>query len=328
MEVWLRYDLRSPGFGASTPELVSVSLDQLAWAEDNGFDTVQLSEHHGFADGYNPSPLVLGGAVAARTSRIRLNPPLILPLHDPVRLAEDCCVLDNISGGRLDITVVAGYIPTDFDMYGVALADRGRLLDAKLEVLTRAFRGEPFEYEGRRGTITPRPVQPGGPRIFIGGSIMATARRAARYGHGYYPMDQSPKYLEEYRRACAELGKEPGKLLLYSPVLFFHVSEDPDAAWARIAPHALHEANEYAEAARSVGQMSPFPAAMDADALRATGAYQVMTPEECVAYARAERDAGRYLTMTPLMGGMPPDLGWESLELFAARVLPALEADG
>jgi len=327
MEIWLRYDLRSPKFGTPTKTIISVALEQAAWADSRGFHTVQLSEHHGYVDNYNPSPLVLGGAVAAVTSKLRINPPLILPLHDPIRLAEDCCVLDNISNGRLDITAILGYMPGDFAMYGVSLGDRSRLAVRSLEVLAVAFSGRPFDFEGRKGCVTPLPIQPGGPPIYVGGSVMATARRAAKYGQGYYPMNPDEKFVTEYRRACAELGKSPGKVLRYSPALFVHVAEDPDAAWAKIAPHAMHESNSYAKGAQATGEMNPFPAAENPEALRKTGAYLVLTPSQCLDYARRERQAGRFITLVPMMGGLAPDLAWSSLELFGNEVLPTLLAE-
>ena len=84
-------------------------LEQAAWAEEHGFVSIVLSEHHGSDDGYLPSPLVAAGAVAARTSRVMIGiAALIAPLHDPVRLAEDLAVLDLLSRGRLFVIIGAG----------------------------------------------------------------------------------------------------------------------------------------------------------------------------------------------------------------------------
>ena len=102
MELTLTYDLRAPDFGASRNALYRAALDQVAWADELGFDVVGLGEHHGSADGYNPSPLPLACAMAARTKRIKLRTSVLLaPLYDLVKLAEDAAITQVISDGRL-----------------------------------------------------------------------------------------------------------------------------------------------------------------------------------------------------------------------------------
>jgi len=236
-------------------------------------------------------------------------------------------MLDNISRGRLDITIGIGYVPSEFDMFGVAISDRARLVEAKLDVLRRAFAGEHFEYCGRKIHVTPPPVQKLGPRLFIGGSVIATARRAAHLGDGYYPMEYRADFVSEYHRCCAELGKPPGRVINSTGPRFIHVADDPESVWPKIAPHALHESNSYAAAAKVLGQISPFQQADDAAALRATNTYLVLTPAECLAFAREQRDAGRHLTLAPMIAGLDPALAWESLELFADKVIPQLLQD-
>jgi hypothetical protein len=98
------------------------------------------------------------------------------------------------------------------------------------------------------------------------------------------------------------------------------VADDPDRAWARIAPHALHETNSYGAWLASADALGPYRSSDDADALRASGDYLVLTPDECVATVRGTGS----LLLHPLMGGLDPDLAWESLELVAAKVIPRL----
>ncbi len=105
--------------------------------------------------------------------------------------------------------------------------------------------------------------------------------------------------------------------------MFLHVAEDPEAAWAEIAPHALHEMNAYGEWMHDTGTAGPYQPTRDAETLRQTGAYRVVTPEECLELARALGSDG-VLILHPLMGGLAPELGWSSLELFASKVLPEL----
>ena len=112
----LRYDLRRAPFASATSaDLVATALDQCEWADRLGFATVTLSEHHGSPDGYLPSPLVFGAAIAARTRNLRLViAALIAPLHDPIRLAEDVAVLDVLSNGRVIPVVSGGYVESEF----------------------------------------------------------------------------------------------------------------------------------------------------------------------------------------------------------------------
>lgn len=325
VQIWLRYDLRSPSIGIGSVALAAAAIEQVAWADDKGFHTIQLPEHHCSEDDYNPSPLVLGAAMASRTSKLRIQPSaIILPLHDPIRIAEDCCVVDIISNGRLDVTIGLGYVPDEFDMFGIPLSERGQILDKKLAALKQAFTGETFEYEGRKVKVTPPPVQKGGPRLFIGGSVKATARRAAQYGDGYYPMFVEPELVAEYHRLCAEAGKEPGPIINGAGPKGIYVARDPDRAWAKIGPHALHEANGYAEFAAKLGQRTSFRAAENPDALRASGDYRVLTPEEAVIFFREQESLGRHVTVAPLVAGLDPDVAWESLELIASEVIPVV----
>ena len=123
MELTIVYDMRAPEFGAPAPELYAAALDQVAWADDLGFDVVGLGEHHAAQDGYNPSPLVLAAAMGARSQRVRLRTSVLLaPLYDPIKLAEDAAVTQLATGGRLLLGIGAGYRPAEFAMFGRELS--------------------------------------------------------------------------------------------------------------------------------------------------------------------------------------------------------------
>jgi alkanesulfonate monooxygenase SsuD/methylene tetrahydromethanopterin reductase-like flavin-dependent oxidoreductase (luciferase family) len=317
----LRYDMRAPAFGAPADALYRAALEQCAWAEDHGFLMATVSEHHGSDDGYCPSPLVMAAAIAGRTRQLRiLIAALVLPLYDPLRLAEDLAVLDLASGGRVDLILGAGYRPEELAMFDRPMGERAALLEEGIAVLRSAWTGEEFEYRGRRVRVTPRPGRTQGPGLLLGGSTPAGARRAARLGDGFVPVDAS--LWPHYADACRALGKEPGTAPAVDGPRFIHVADDPDEAWARIAPHALHETNSYGAWLASADALGPYTSTEDADDLRARGEYLVLTPDECAARAR---ETGSLL-LHPLMGGLDPDLAWESLELVAAKVIPALSS--
>jgi len=318
--IGLRYDLRVPPFATVThAEQYAACLDQSAWAEEHGFDFVALSEHHGVEDGFMPAPLTLAGAIAGRTRRLAINVAAILvPLHDPVRLAEQLATLDLVSGSRVSVVAGLGYRPEEFAMAGVDRTQRGRLLEEYVGVMRKAWTGEPFEWRGRTVRVTPRPRTP--PMILIGGSTEAAARRAARLRAGFFPAIGDPHLADVYREECRRLGFDGGFASLPRGPGFVHVSDDPERDWARIGPHALYDAQTY-DAWQTPGQRSAVHvAAKTVDDVRRSGVYRVVNPEEC---ARLAEETGQVL-LHPLMGGMPPALGWESLGLFAKKVLPRI----
>ena len=106
----IRFDLRVPEISPTTHAAqYAACLEMCEWAERNGFMAATLSEHHGTDDGYLPAPLPFV-AILARTNQIAVTvAAVILPLHDPVRIAEECAVIDNVAPGRLALVVANGY---------------------------------------------------------------------------------------------------------------------------------------------------------------------------------------------------------------------------
>jgi alkanesulfonate monooxygenase SsuD/methylene tetrahydromethanopterin reductase-like flavin-dependent oxidoreductase (luciferase family) len=324
MQLALRYDMRAPAIGASAEDLYAASLDQCAWADEVGFETVYLAEHHGAEDGYCASPIVQAAAIAARTSRMRIHfSAIIAVLHNPLRLAEDLATVDIISHGRIDMTFGIGYRLHEYAMFGVEKSKRVPILEETIEILHKAWTGEPFEYRGQTVMIRPTPVQKPRPRIFIGGSTEASAKRAARIGDNYLPAGAEGLY-EIYQEARRELGLPPNTPPGPKGPLFLFVTEDPERAWATVAPHVLYTSNSNAEWAkeRGVGSTLYIPAEGIED-LKKSPVFEVVTPDECIELA-TKLGPDAELIFQPLMGGMPPEIGWSSLELFTSAVLPRL----
>ena len=319
----MRFDLRAPESGAPIGDLYGAAVEMAEWGDQNGCVAAIVSEHHGSPDGYLPSPLLLASALAARTRKLPIQvAALLVPLHDPIELAEQMAVLDILSGGRVSYVCAIGYRPEEYALFGREMKDRGRRLEVCVEAMRRAWSGEAFEFEGRPVRVTPTPTTRGGPMLMMGGSRPAAVRRAARLGMGMLTQGGGPELQEIYQQACKEAGKKPGTFINpgSGTVTSAFLSEDPDQSWREIGPHLLHDARMYAEWMGDAASASK-SVALDVDALRAeNGAYRIFTPDEAVAYIRQR---GVLLTH-PLCGGLPPDLAWPSLELLAEKVLPAL----
>lgn len=319
------FDMRAPAFGTPASELYASALDMAAFADDIGISRIGVMEHHASDDGYLPSPFVLGGGIAARTTHCRLTlGAVILPLHDPIEVAEQIAVLDLMSNGRLEVIFGAGYVPAEFALYNVSLKDRAKLLDQGIDIILRALRGERFEADGRQVFVRPLPIQAPEDLILIGGGVEASAKRAARFGLGFAPIRRD--LLAVYETECRNRGITPGRQ--YGPShqlpINIHLAENPDEAWEYIKDHALHVASAYAKwADQEPDSNSPFKGLLTHEALHASGLFAVWTPDELVAKAAlVEHDCT--LGFMPLLGGLAPEQGWKSLELLK-KTLPRLK---
>lgn len=318
--VGIRFDLRVPSFAKTThAEMYRACLDQSEWADRLGLDIIVLSEHHGVEDGFMSSPVTLAAAIAGRTRTIQINIAAVLvPLHDPVRLAEQLATAALVSGGRIGFVASLGYRAEEFEMAGVDRKRRGTLLEEAVEVMRRAWTGQPFEWRGRTVRVTPAPPSP--PMILVGGSTEKAARRAAKLRAGFFPAIGDQRLADLYAAECARLGFRGGFVSMPNGPGFVHVSEDPERDWQRIAPHVLHDVRTYAAWQTPDQRSQMHVEGHTLDDVKRSGAYAVLTPDETVKLAA---ETGRVI-LHPLMGGIDPALGWESLKLFEEKVLPRI----
>jgi alkanesulfonate monooxygenase SsuD/methylene tetrahydromethanopterin reductase-like flavin-dependent oxidoreductase (luciferase family) len=318
----LSFDMRAPDFGTPAAEIYAEALDMVEYCDSHGMDYTVVMEHHGTKDNYLPTPFVMGAAAAARSKRMRITlGAVILPLHDPVEVAEQIAVLDLISNGRVDVVFGAGYVRSEFDMFRASLHERGKALDTGVPLIQRALSGERFTADGREIFIRPLSVQKPHPPFFMGGGVAATARRAARFGAGLWPLN--PDVIALYRDECAKLGCRPGRIIFNIGMI--HVTNDPDKTWAQVAPHILHYTQAYAELTEGASSSSPFQGMTTLEAVKAAGIYRVVTPDECVKMCAEADTMGADFGLAPLIAGLDPKVGWESLELFFDKVLPRVK---
>lgn len=316
--------------GVSSESLYRIALEQAAWCDARGLTEMWTSEHHD--NNEVSSPMAFCAAVGAVTKRARLMVGCsLLPLQDPVRLAEDIILADLVSEGRMEVIMGLGYVPEEYAMYGTSAATRGKDSDEKLPVLLACLEGREFEYRGRHGRLHVPPYQKPRPPVLVGGGVEASARRAARFGDGFAPVptDNPEALYALYRSECEKLGREPGPIILPNEPLFVHVAEDPERDWAIIGPHLMDETNIYSRRVnagdtRSVGYTTVKKKLTDVSVVRQMKHYQIVTPEECIAIARALPD-GANLNMKPLRMAPDIDIGWSGLELFVNKVLPHID---
>jgi alkanesulfonate monooxygenase SsuD/methylene tetrahydromethanopterin reductase-like flavin-dependent oxidoreductase (luciferase family) len=285
-----------------------------AWADERGCASIVVSEHHASEDGYLPSPFVLAAAIAAVTS----NTPIVvaaalLPLHDPVRLAEDLITLDHLSEGRAMVVLGLGYRPQEYELYGVDFSRRGREADDRLgrllEVLDDAREGK------KTPRVTPAPFTRPMPMLAWGGRTKAAARRAGRHGLGFFAQTNTPGLEDAYREATRDAGHEPGLCMLADPAtpMIVFVADDLDAGWREVGPSMLVDAISYREWNEAAGTMDgtvSLSRGRTVDELRAEqGAHRVVTSEGAVALVREHGPLGLH----PLCGGLDPQIAWPYL---------------
>jgi alkanesulfonate monooxygenase SsuD/methylene tetrahydromethanopterin reductase-like flavin-dependent oxidoreductase (luciferase family) len=331
----LFFDLRSCPGGATQTQLATAAIEMCRWADAQpGLATsVGFPEHHGAVDGYLSAPLVMASAVAGATREMNITVILLIPFYEPIRLAEDLAVLDLVSRGRVTVVAAAGYVPYEFQMFDVDPATRGRRLEETVNFLKAAWQGEELEFQGRRVRVTPRPFQDARPVIMMAGSSKAAARRAARIADGFWPTT-NPELMTYYRSELEKMGVDPGPPPQPPGPMqtLVAVAEDPDAVWEKVGEFCAYEINAYAQWQQegfpttdkvdaAFGEHNPYRAVTDLDALRQSGRYLVLSPEECVAWAAAQDGQ---LTINPLTGGIDPTLAWESLRVIESAVLPHL----
>ena len=228
-------------------------VDLVRLAETLGFDSAWVSEHHGSSDGYLPSLLPMLAAFAATTDRIALGTGVMLtPFHDPLRLAEDAAVVDQISGGRLILGLGLAWRDEEFRMFNQEPGERVRRTADTVEILRRAWTGERFSFEGKayrydRVKITPRPAQDPGPPIYLGGFTETAVRRAGRIGDGYIRsrggIDGAKELLALAEDGARSAGKDPSAMG-YAQLHNAFVWDEGDA-WEVVRAGAAHQIGVY-----------------------------------------------------------------------------------
>ena len=322
----MRFDMRAPG---KTPVQIAdqyqTAIEMARWADDKGCVGIGLSEHHCAEDGYTPSPFMLASAMATVTKKVPiLVAAALLPMYDPVRMAEDMIMLDYLSRGRVTFVLGIGYRPVEYELYGLDYAKRGAMAEEKLTKLLAVLKAASDARTMPR--VTPAPFTRGRPNIAYGGATLAAARRAGHHGLGFFAQTNTPGLGEAYAAAAREKGFEPGLCILPSPEMpsIVFVNSDVDQGWKEVGPYMLVDAVSYAEwnkdAQRATVSLSK---GRTVEALRGErGAHRVVNIAEAVDLVKRWGRVGLH----PLCGGCPPELAWTYLRRVVDEVMPAVLA--
>jgi hypothetical protein len=328
----LFYDFRNPtAWQRPYPQIYGEIFEQIRWADQHGFDNVWLSEHHLVEDGYATSILPIASAIAVQTKTIRIGSAiLILPLHNPIRVAEDAATVDVISGGRFELGVSLGYNKDENISFGIPLNERGRRVNEELVIIRGLLDGETVNFKGKYYEVTnaklaPMTVQNPRLPIWVGGFTPHGTQRAAKYADGFMAVGGPTKELfDSYVAALQTLGKPTTHLRLAGGFFWLIPAVDPEKSWLEAAPHVMYQLNSYAEWFEKSG-FPILPHIRDIDHLRQTGILNVVDVDTCIAMIRGFTSAvplTHYYSFT-LPPGLPTSWIQPHLELFANKVIPA-----
>ena len=336
MKFGLVYDFRNPEpWRRPWADFYAETLDHVAAVESMGFDTVWLTEHHFVKDGYLPSVLTMAAAVAGRTSRVTIGAGsvMLLPLHDPLRVAEDAAVVDILSRGRLRMGFGIGYVEEEFEAFGVTRSARAPLLEESIEIIRKAWRPEPIRHTGTRWQLPevdvhPKPLQEGGPQIYIGGRAETPIRRAARIGDGAII---DARRLHWYYDELEKLGRtEQANACVY---VLSTPTDDPEAAVAKCGPFVDYRQKEYVQWYGAAGDLPSDRRAVEImrgerePSPRAAALPSFLTPEAMLRELRSMADRGAteawWFATFP---GLAPSETLPYWEVLASEVMPHLRS--
>jgi len=307
------------------------ALEEVTRAEDLGFDSVWMEEHHSVANHYWPSPFTVLAGFATRTSRLTLGTDIaVAAFYHPVRLAEDVALLDVMSNGRAVLGIAIGYKPDEFALYGVDLARRGARFEEQLQIVRGlwtqdrvSFKGAYYTVEGR---LEPRPVQQPHPPLWIGGWGDLALRRAATLGDNWIPGPTADleRLLAGKRQFLDNLAAAGRPAPSEWPLTRDLIIADTDARARALAEEHIMVAyrKEYAG-----GWRHPFidaSIATDLDKLMADR-FIIGGPDQCVRQIRrfVEAYGMTHLICRTFFPGMPHAHVMRELELLAREVMPA-----
>ena len=334
--------------GGTAAESFAQAFAHVDLAEELGLDIICLAEFHFTPARAISSPLTFGAAIAARTHRIRVGTSvLVLPLGNPIRMAEEAATLDQISQGRFEFGVGRSGFQVAYEGYGVAYSESRDRFWESLEVIVKAWTNERFSHAGQFFTydnvcLVPNPLQRPHPPIRIAATSDETFPVIGRTGYPLLvglrqvPLAQVVEQVESYRQARSEAGfTGPADISLRLPV---YLAETAEEAWSEPEESFMSQfrrvATQLADTVAKPGIDTAEQRGQRAEAMSTLGWEDVVgdraivgTPEQAVEQIRVLRERlGITEVVAEFNAGelIPPERIERSLRLLAERVIPAL----
>ena len=336
--------LMVPAVREGQPEPFDAHLEQIEYAEELGYDTVWLTEHHFSGYGRAAVPVLAAQAIA-RTSRIRVSTAVVvLPFHHPVRVAEDWATLDHISGGRVDVGIGRGNQPAEFKGFDIAMSEAEERFTEALEILRRAWTEERFSYDGRfwrvpEIEVLPKPLTRPHPPLWQAALSDYTVQKVIDRGiNGLIGPYLCPyetlkaSYFDVWHRLCAESGRTDLRMAHNE---FVYVGESDAEVKAEVEERVMwyvrtaakiwgerdrsKVAKQYANYNDILEWLEVVPFEEIYDSLGMFG-----TPDSVAEKVRWMRDEGGVQQLINFMsvGGLSQEKVLRNMRLFAEEVMP------
>jgi len=318
-----------PDLGRSNQKFYQEVLTIGEWAEELGFDSFWLGEHHFYWYGTCVSPPMVIAALAQRTKKIRLGPAVsVLPFHHPLIVAEEYAMADNLSGGRLNFAIGSGFSPVEYKLFGMSMEEARERYWEGFDVILKAWTQDEFSHRGKYyqiedGSLFMKPLQRPLPPVWIAASSDETLARAGEMGFSIMGIpfvrsanidevkQKNELFLQSYRRA----GHKQAPEIIVALHVYLHPSEEAAVESAR--PH-FQRIVDYLTKYRRPGAKTP-----DFDTIRKERLAVFANPEQaCAIFREYEKTGVSHVICMINFGGVPiPDVR-RTLELMSKQVFP------
>ncbi|MGR8947285.1 MAG: LLM class flavin-dependent oxidoreductase [Gammaproteobacteria bacterium] len=322
--------------GENIAGLIDEIVEQAKLCEEVGFEGFFFTEHHQQEDGYLPAPVLMAGLVGMHTTKIKVGTcVLLMPLYHPIRLAEDIAVVDQATKGRFITAAGIAYQPADFDAFGVKQKQRVSRTVEGVEILRKAWTGEPFSYASKHHTIenvrvTPKPYQAGGPPIWLAGWAPPGLERAGKIADAWIadPIQSIPvikDYTNQYRAAAESHGRKPQVILMRDVVIGKNRADAEAKSGPTMHTHRwYYEFGGYVEDDYIKDLKGPEDLTFD---IARQDRLIAGSPEQCLEQLQhwKEEIQPDYLMIRMRQPGGPPQAeALEDIRLFGEKVIPNL----